>query len=303
MRFQGLDLNLLVAFDTLVDHRNVSRASQAMNLSQSAMSNALSRLRLFFNDDLLVSNGRGMVLTPKAEELAPAIRETLLHVQSAITNRASFDPAGSPREFSIISSDYVHTVLLNPLLQQVSQTARNVRFRILPVTESTVEQFNLGKIDLAILADAVLQQNQPSRLLFEDSFTAICSADNHDVADVLDMDQVTRLGHVATSLGMGRPGTIVDVMLKQHDIPRRIEVVVPTFSALPGTIVGTGRIAILHRRLAIYFARFLPIRLVQLPFDLAPVREFAQWHKLRDRDGGLEWLLGQLEDLSSDLKS
>lgn len=303
MRFHGLDLNLLVAFDTLVDQRNVSRASLVMNLSQSAMSNALSRLRMFFDDDLFVSNGRGMVLTPKAEELAPAVRETLLHVQSAITNRASFDPAGSGREFSIISSDYVHTVLLNPLMQRVSQTAKNVRFRILPVTESTVEQFNLGKIDLAILADAVLLPNQPSRLLFEDDFTAICCAQNGDVAEVLDIHQITRLGHVATSLGMGRPGTIVDVMLKQSDIPRRIEVVVPTFSALPGTIVGTKRIAILHRRLAVYFARFLPIRLVQLPFELAPVREFAQWHKLRERDGGLEWLLRQMEDLSDVLKN
>ncbi len=295
MRFQGLDLNLLVAFDALVDHRNVSQAARSMNLSQSAMSNALARLRQFFNDDLLVSTGRGMTPTPKAEELAPAVREALLGIQARITDPDKFDPASSKREFTISASDYVHTVLLNPLMSELVQSAPGVRFRILPVTSASMDQFARGNIDLAILADVVLLDGHPNRLLFQDTFTAICSHDHSRLNERLTMDQLCSLGHVATSLGADRPGTIVDQLLVERRIERRVEVVVPTFSALAATIVGTNRIALLHQRLAEVFAARLPIRILELPMELPPVREFVQWHKLRDRDIGLLWLIDKLQ--------
>jgi DNA-binding transcriptional LysR family regulator len=81
----------------------------------------------------------------------------------------------------------------------------------------------------------------------------------------------------------------------ERRIERRVEVVVPTFSALAATIVGTNRIALLHQRLAEVFAARLPIRILELPMELPPVREFVQWHKLRDRDIGLLWLIDKLQ--------
>lgn len=84
MRFNKLDLNLLVALDALLKERSVTRAAEALNLSPSAMSNSLARLREYFDDDLLMQIGRKMELTPRAESLHGAVRDLLLRIDSTI---------------------------------------------------------------------------------------------------------------------------------------------------------------------------------------------------------------------------
>src|SRR5437763_16332301 len=100
MDLQRFDLNLLVTLDALLSERNVTRAGQRMNLSQSAMSGALGRLREFFQDELLVPMGRTMVLTPLAQGLVLPVRDVLLQVQTTIATKPHFDPATSSSHFS-----------------------------------------------------------------------------------------------------------------------------------------------------------------------------------------------------------
>src|ERR1044071_1411338 len=97
MDLQRFDLNLLVTLAALLSERNVTRAGLRMNLSQSAMSGALGRLREFFEDELLVPMGRTMVLTPLAEDLVQPVRDVLLQLQATIATKPHFDPATSTR--------------------------------------------------------------------------------------------------------------------------------------------------------------------------------------------------------------
>ena len=92
MRFNKLDLNLLVALDALLTERNISRAGERIHLSQPATSNALARLRAYFDDELLVPQGRQMVLTPRAEALLDPVREVLMRIDSTIAEKPRFDP-------------------------------------------------------------------------------------------------------------------------------------------------------------------------------------------------------------------
>ena len=87
MRFQNLDLNLLSALDKLLRLRSVSRAADEMSITQSAMSNALNRLRQYFDDPLLVQVGRKMVLTPRAEGLAGPVRDILVRIEATVAAR------------------------------------------------------------------------------------------------------------------------------------------------------------------------------------------------------------------------
>src|SRR4051812_4555036 len=104
MRFERLDLNLLVAFDALIEDRSVSMAAKRLFLSQPALSGALNRLRDFFGDELLVPSGRQMIPTPKAEELRGPVREALMLIRSRITTPSTFDPATADRLFSLAAS-------------------------------------------------------------------------------------------------------------------------------------------------------------------------------------------------------
>ena len=112
MRFNKLDLNLLVALDHLLHLRSVSGAAARMNMTQSAMSNALLRLRDYFDDELLVKIGRRMELTPRAEALKDAVRDVLVRVEWTIATTSEFDPAHSDRQFNVLVSDYTLATLI-----------------------------------------------------------------------------------------------------------------------------------------------------------------------------------------------
>src|SRR5690606_27984379 len=104
MRFHGLDLNLLVVLDVLLAEQNITRAGERLHLSQPATSAALSRLRNYFEDDLLVQIGRKMVRTPMAETLAQPIRDLLIQMRSTLENRTQFQPELASRNFTLMAS-------------------------------------------------------------------------------------------------------------------------------------------------------------------------------------------------------
>src|SRR6267142_5356873 len=112
MHLRGLDLNLLVALDALLDERNVTRAAERVNISQSGMSAALARLREYFDDQLLVPLGRKMVLTSLAQTFLAPVREIVLRAHTLIDATPGFNPVTAQRRFTIMASDYVARVLL-----------------------------------------------------------------------------------------------------------------------------------------------------------------------------------------------
>src|SRR5690554_7176316 len=99
MRYKRLDLNLLVVLDALLRERSVTLAARELNLSQPAMSAALSRLREYFNDDILVMHGKRMLPTAHAQDLAPVVAKALADIQTLIMAAAVFDPATTKRTF------------------------------------------------------------------------------------------------------------------------------------------------------------------------------------------------------------
>src|SRR5881398_3581498 len=117
MRFNRLDLNLLVALDHLLHLRSVSGAAARMNMTQSAMSNALSRLRDYFGDELLVKVGRRLEPTVRAQALAAPVREVLTRVDWTIAAERDFNPAQSDRAFNLLVSDYTLATLAPEILK------------------------------------------------------------------------------------------------------------------------------------------------------------------------------------------
>ena len=136
MHFNRLDLNLLVAFDALLEDLNITRAGERLSLSQSAMSGALARLRNYFQDDLLVQVGRKMIPTPLAESLRPRVRSILQDIQATVETRPSFDPATAVRHFRISASDYVVTVLFAPALALMNRFAPGLSFEFIPYVDN-----------------------------------------------------------------------------------------------------------------------------------------------------------------------
>src|SRR5262245_48927557 len=120
------DLNLLVLFDVVMSERHVGRAAERLNLSASAVSHGLGRLRRLLNDPLFLRTPKGVVPTARALELAEPVTDVLARARSVIATAAPFDPKTSKRRFTIGAPDGVSAVFLPPLLAALEQQAPGI---------------------------------------------------------------------------------------------------------------------------------------------------------------------------------
>ena len=166
MRYKNLDLNLLVAFDTLMETRSVTQAAQRLRLSQPAVSAALDRLRDYFGDPLFVPNGKRMMPTPTADGMSSIVKGLLGEVDSLVAASRGFDAASSQRVFHLVASDYISTVLLTPLCALLEKEAPRVRLDIALPAGVTPEHFMQGEVDLWLAPEEFMLPGQPSELIW-----------------------------------------------------------------------------------------------------------------------------------------
>lgn len=301
MRFNRLDLNLLVALNALLYEKSVSLAADRLCLSQSATSSALSRLREYFDDELLVRKGRSMVLTARGHELIGPVRNVLDEIQNSIVSSPEFNPSESDRSISIMTSDYSTEVLLAEALAELKQIAPNMTFRISSISENvnSIEQLERGVCDMLITLTELRTEKHPCVPLFSDDFVVLCAEDNPHVGDTIDLGTYLRLGHIITEFGNTRMPSFEGLMLKQNQWHRNVEISVGNFLSVPLLVRGTDRIATVHRRLAKRFTSWLPLRTVELPFEMPNISIGAIWHRSAENDPGMIWLVEQLKQIAA----
>jgi len=294
MRFRGLDLNLLVAFEALLEERSVSRAALRMNLSQPAMSAALGRLRSYFGDDILVPQGKRMYATAFAESLLPQVRECLQGLESLVATSPGFNPAESQRTFRIVGSDYVTAAVLVPLVTRLADIAPEVRLDFLLTTDESAQQLDEGKIDLLITPDIYCAPGHPTELLFEEHHVVVGWKKNPLFRRRLTEADFLSAGHVAVRMGNAGNPAYADKQLELMGRRRRVEVTVGSFTLVPWLLRGTNRVATMHERLVRIMAKEYQLAFEPVPFRFPVMREMIQHHRARTPDEGLAWLRAQI---------
>lgn len=298
-RYNRLDLNLLIALRALLTERNVTRAGEALHVSQSAMSGILARLRDYFDDPLIVPIGRKMALTPLGEDLVDKVHDVLMRIDTTLTSRPQFDPSTSKRRFSIVASDYVTQVLMAEVVQQIYREAPGIGLDFRQPSDNVLAELEAGEVDFVINPERYALDHQGYATLFTDSYHALVDRENARVGNVLTLDQYQALGHVAF-LSNGVP-FFESWFSKTHGNSRSIEVVANGFGALPLLVRGTPRVATVHTRLALQMSRELPLRMVWLDFAKPKLVETLQWHRLRNDDQGLQWLRTKIVQVAKGL--
>lgn len=291
MRFNKLDLNLLVALNALLTERNISRAAEKLYLSQPATSGALSRLRAYFNDELLVPAGRQLMLTQRAKELVDPVREVLMRIDTTIAAQPQFDPATESRVFTLLVSDYTSTVLIPTLLAELYREAPNLRIRLRNQAERPDEVLEQGEADFLVIPSQYLAKDHPSAALFEEDYLCVTWEGNSRVKERLTFDDYLACGHVIATFEHTNPLSTFDGwFMESFDVKRRVEVTAPTLSALPSMVIGTDRIATVHRRIALRAQATLPIKVWEPPPRIPRLVQMLQWHKHRSNDPAIRWI-------------
>ena len=294
MRFNKLDLNLLVALDALLSEQNISRAAEKIHLSQSAMSNALARLREYFNDELLVQVGRKMEPTPRAEALRDNVRDILVRVDATVATQPKFVPAQANRLFRLFVSDYTLTTLMPHLFALAYEQAPGIRFDLRAQIAYPHRVLERGEADLLIIPKEFCSTEHPAEVLLEETFCCVVWDQSPLAKGDMTSERYMAAGHVVVQVGDGQTA-LEDWFMQRLGIVRRVEASTYSFVSPAYLLAGTDRIATMHRRLAQEASRSLPIVLREAPVAVPTMEQSMQWHKHRTSDPGLTWLRGLLK--------
>lgn len=301
MRFKGLDLNLLVALDVLVEERSVSRAARRLNLSQPALSASLARLREFFGDPLLVSQGRHMIPTAEAQAIQLELKPILASVEEMIARSTAFDPGTSDRVFRISASDYLVAILFPRLIPEIEREAPNIGLDLVPPSEEAQTALERGELDLLLTPEEHCVPGHPARLLFEERHVVAGWSGNPLLARPITERDFFAAGHVAVRIGQVNRASFAESHLDVISPKRRIEIVAASFTTIPDLLIGTLRLAVMHRKLARLMTTRLEIVWQDLPFEFPPMREMIQFNRTRGEDAGLRWLIARIERAAGEL--
>lgn len=304
-RLAGVDLNLLVTLDTLLKERNVTRAAAKLGISQSAMSHTLRRMRALFEDPLFVSTPRGMIPTPRAQELAGPIERMLQDVEHLL-DQPRFDPGTARRKFKLIASDYTQLVLLPPLLRYLEKHAPGIDLAFRTARGELSRLLERGDADLALgMFDADLAEGFFRQPLFQDEFVCLLRADHPAARKPFTLERFLELSHALIAPREVQDTGVVDSILDKLGKKRRIALSVPQFLVAPYATAHSDLLLTTAARIARAVEKPFGLRILTPPLALPTFTIGQYWHERWHQDPAHVWLRGLLwqlcqEELASD---
>lgn len=304
MRLRDFDLNLLTAFDVLMQEGSVSRAAERMFITQSAMSHALNRLRDLLDDPILVRTSEGMKPTPRAKTMTAQVREVLGDIQQIVGEPERFDPATSKHQFVIEAADYMEYMILPRLMERIYHDAPGVEVQIKKPEPYFPEQaMENGSTDIVLGFDKDL--DVPNRLnkevLFEDQRVCVVRKDHPLVKQKLSLQLFLKLDHIRVSPTGIKLGAI-DNALSEKNQERHIALMVPHFLYTPHILATTDMISSPPLRIAKQFMQISPLKMLPLPLKLPPYKISMVWSPIRKNDPAHVWLRTQIKTISKEIE-
>jgi DNA-binding transcriptional LysR family regulator len=297
MDWRTIDLNLLVVFEAMREHKGVTRAGEALGLSQPAMSAALARLRELMDDPLFVRSGTEMKPTPRALELAEPVRRVLASIRTEVLQRSGFEPASTDRIFTIITPDLGEAIFLPPLLDAFSAQAPGARLRTLARPPfAAAAALEAGEADLALGYFPDLQKaGFFQQKLLDVPFVCLVRQRYPIIGETITLDQYLSARHAVVRPD-GR-GAEVDNLLAPPGGPRNVVVEASHFMSLLPILEGSNLLAVVPRDLAELCTRYASLRILRMPIETPPIAVHQFWHERFGRDPGHVWLRTLIKDL------
>jgi DNA-binding transcriptional LysR family regulator len=287
---QSIDLNLLVALETLVEECNVTKAAARLGLTQSAMSHKLRRLREEFGDPLLVQGQRGMVATAAAERLLAPIRKGLREIRAALRTAEPFDPLTSRRMFTVVTTDYAEFAILPKVLAYWTDHAPNCSSQMLELWPGMFDALEDGSADLIVGPQIPPIPGLVQKKIGEDGFMCAVRKGHPKVGKTLDLDTYIGLHHVQVAPGRKGPLGQIDELLAERGLARKIAMRVPHFLGGPFIAAQSDLCLTAPRALLVHTAKILPLQLFESPFEIPRGRVYMVWHERVSDDPGSMWL-------------
>lgn len=289
MNLSKKDLNLFVVFDVIYTEKNLTKAGQVLGITQPAVSNALSRLRDQFNDELFIRSSNGMIPTSVAENMIGDIRSALDLIRNSISESETFSPKTAKATFRISIGDTSEYRLLPELIKNISKSAPeiDVQSYLTPRME-TPKELASGNIDFAIDPPIHSDPNLRNKKIYQDDYVLVVNK-KHPIAKKkkISLEDYLNLSHMHISKrasGLGH----VDTTLSRLGLTRRIALRAQHFLVAP-YIIDQSNLALTTIK---SFSRGRDLKIFELPFKINPLVLHLYWHGNKDIDPANKWMRG-----------
>jgi DNA-binding transcriptional LysR family regulator len=290
-----IDLNLLLVFEAVLETKSTTLAAAHLGLTQSAVSNALNRLRSALGDPLFVRTSEGMLPTPRASEISLPVKDSIERIRAALGHAPEFDAQHSSRTFRVFMSDVGQMVLLPQVLAHVMVEAPEVTLETVQATTLRQREaaMSSGEVDLAVGYFQDFEGPFHGQSLFREHYVCVVRADHPLVGDELTLEQFAALRHAVyhpSGGGHNHQEQAIDAAIAALGVRRHVTLRAMHFLGFTRMLRSTDIITTLPSRLAAACAAMTPVRIFKPPLEI-PTFEIAQfWHKRFHQDPGNRWL-------------
>ena len=289
-----LDLTLLLVFLGLLKHRKALDVAHELGLTQSAISQALRRLREIFGDDLFLRRPHGMEPTATALALEAPIAQAVETLRGALGVARAFDPATASGLVRLAAMHTEQAVLIPTLAARLRDTAPGLDLSVIPRGRSeAMEALQEGAVDLALGFFRDVPKTCQSEVLYEDTYLVAGHPEILSSKTSLDLDTYCRMDHILTSPGAQLSG-VVDFHLEKLGRERRVVLGLPAFLPALAAAAASNALVTLPARVALAFADRFGLATQRPPLDLPSFPVSVVWHRRNDADPQTQWIKSQL---------
>ena len=287
MKISSFDLNLFVILNAIYTEGSLTKAAHVVGITQPAVSNALSRLREKFNDELFIRTGSGMVPTQKTENIISDIQGALSLMQQSVNEPDTFDPIVSNRSFKLSLGDISEGRVLPYLMQEVYKNAPNISVGSYGYNRSDqVHALSTNNLDFVV--DPVIPASDEinSYKVFEDDFV-VAHRDGHPLSKIADVTMDDILAQRYLNVSARKRGLhLIDIELDKLGSRRDVALRCQHFLIAPPIIRSTDLAIMVTRS----FAKIHELPFVEIPAEIPTMEYFLIWHKSDEGDGGHLWM-------------
>ena len=292
----NFDFRLLAVIKELHRTRSVSQVAERLELTQSAISMSLAKLRKYFNDPLFVRTSQGMEPTPRAIQIIRILGQAENLLLTAFDQSVLFCPQTSDRVFRIQSTDTAQVTLAPRLMCHLREAAPSVRIDLQRIGSDTPKLLESGELDLAIGFLPPMGAGYCHQRLFNERFVCATRSGHPRIGETLTLEEFEAENHLAiTTLDTGHG--VVEKILDLKKVHRRVALEVPSFLGIAAILEVNDYLVILPEQLAQHLMASGAIKVFPLPFDMQGYPVMQHWHERYSQDASSRWLRNVMANL------
>ncbi|AUU07202.1 transcriptional regulator LeuO [Raoultella planticola] len=287
-QLRTVDLNLLTVFDAVMQEQNITRAAHSLGMSQPAVSNAVARLKVMFNDELFVRYGRGIQPTARAFQLFGSIRQALQLVQNELPG-SDFEPISSERIFNLCICSPLDNYLTSVIFNKVNEVAPNIHLIFkASLNQNTEHQLRYQEIEFVVGYEEFRRPEFACVPLFKDEMILVASCKHPRISGPVTEADIYREEHAVVALDRYASFSLpwYSSVNKQTQIAYQGNAMVSVLNV----VSQTHMVAIAPRWLASEYAEKLNLQLLPLSLKVNNRTCFLSWHEAAGRDKGHQWM-------------